>query len=239
MSGGQGCDELIRALVNGVLSSSGSTNVVESARRAVLKLRLEILDAARTTGDRRVVEQAAARGAHVAKKVMGFFASPPSSSARPRASFAGARIASMVQLKASLGGLCRQVFSGLDHYHSERAYQKGLAIELVRAGVTVRPGVKYPVLYRGQEVTSRACDLMLIMRDGSRAIVELKALRTMARARRSGEDQLRHYLSIYGVTQGFLVNFPRAARFPPSVQPAVFERSNNLDLEPKVECIPA
>lgn len=123
-------------------------------------------------------------------------------------------IGTLRELKAELEGLCRTVFNALGKQQKEAAYQRALGIELQLSGVTVFKEVSVDVMYRGHKISSRRLDLLLVLADGTRAIVEMKAIKTLSKAANNAQ-QIEYYMDIFGVEHGFLVNFPHDAGFPP------------------------
>lgn len=97
---------------------------------------------------------------------------------------AGGRIGTLVELKQELGQLCGAVWLSLGRHQTERAYQLALCMELVRRGVTVKTEAEIPTAqYRGEYVAWRRLDLLLRVADGSMAVIEVKAVKTIITAK--------------------------------------------------------
>lgn len=136
------------------------------------------------------------------------------------------RIRTIRELKQEMGGMCETVFTSLGRQNSENAYQRALKVELERRGVAVQIEVKISVTYRDVEISSRRVDLLLTLDDGSKAIVETKAVQTITKGSNlQAVYQLQYYLDAFEVEHGFLVNFPHDSGFPaPSTDNFVFRQ---------------
>lgn len=125
------------------------------------------------------------------------------------------RIRNIPQLKQGIEGMCQTVFASLGRQQSEGAYQRALQVELELRGIAVEIEVKIFVTYRDVEIGSRRVDLLLTLEDGSKAIVEMKAVQTITKGSNlHAVHQLQYYLDAFDVEHGFLVNFPHDAGFP-------------------------
>lgn len=133
-----------------------------------------------------------------------------------------ARIEDIPELKRNLEKICTMVFKTLGRQQAEGAYQRALEIELKLRGVTVTREVAISIMYRGEKISSRRIDLLLELADGSRAIVETKAIQTLTRGSNTCAQQIEYYLDVFGVDHGFLVNFPHSAGYPPPPSGDVF-----------------
>lgn len=132
------------------------------------------------------------------------------------------RIDTISKLKREMEGMCQTVFDALGKQQPESAYQRALAIELRRQGVAVALEVPVPIVYRGEQISSRRIDLLLKLADGSSAIVEMKAISSLTKGKNNAAQQVGYYLDVFGVHHGFLVNFPHDTGFPPPPSGAVF-----------------
>lgn len=93
-----------------------------------------------------------------------------------------------------------RVHSTLGPGFLEKVYENALRIELEEAALEVAQQVPIPVKYHGHMVGDFYADLWV----ESRVLVELKAMRTLAREH---EVQLVNYLQATGVEDGLLINF--------------------------------
>lgn len=124
------------------------------------------------------------------------------------------KIKTIRQLKEGLAEICRTIFKTLGRQQPEAAYQRALEIELKARTIDVASEAKIGITYKGAEVSSRRVDLLLKLLDGSSAIIELKAVKTIGGDQSSCVHQLQYYMAAFGVKHGFLVNFPHSAGFP-------------------------
>lgn len=145
------------------------------------------------------------------------------------------RIRCMNDLKARDGmeTICRSVFEALGKKQPEAAYQRALQVELEIRGVTVDAEIPMRIVYLEAEISSRRIDLLLRLADGSRAIVETKAVKTLNKGANSKAltttnyaQQIEYYMDVFNVEHGFLVNFPHEAGFPRPPSGATFRQEN-------------
>ena len=97
-------------------------------------------------------------------------------------------------------GCAMEVHRILGNGFQEVIYQRCLAIELKRAGLSFGREVEHPIYYRGVEVGTRRADFIV----ANQVVVELKALTAL-------EDvhiaQAKNYLVAYDFEVGLLINF--------------------------------
>ena len=97
-------------------------------------------------------------------------------------------------------GCAMEVHKILGNGFQEVIYQRCLAIELERAGLSFGREVEHPIYYRGVEVGSRRADFIV----ANQVVVELKALTAL-------EDvhiaQAKNYVVAYDFEVGLLINF--------------------------------
>ena len=97
-------------------------------------------------------------------------------------------------------GCAMEVHRILGNGFQEVIYQRCLAIELERAGLSFGREVEHPIYYRGVEVGTRRADFIV----ANQVVVELKALTVL-------EDvhiaQAKNYLVAYDFEIGLLINF--------------------------------
>ena len=86
----------------------------------------------------------------------------------------------------------------------EVVYQRALAIELYKQGMTAEREIELPIYYENEKVGSRRADFFV----ESRVLVELKALSCLEPAHSS---QLLNYLGAFRISVGLLLNFGTAS----------------------------
>ena len=97
-------------------------------------------------------------------------------------------------------GCAMAVHSELGNGFQEVVYQRALAIEMRRKGISFSREHEMPIFYRGEQVGTRRVDFFV---EGV-VLVELKAVSML-------DDlhlvQLRNYLQVFGLEVGLLLNF--------------------------------
>lgn len=104
------------------------------------------------------------------------------------------------ELTRKIIGCAYQVHNTLGSGFLESVYQRALAIELAKLGLSGIMEKKVPVYYDGQVIG----DFKAVMVIEERVIVELKAIETLHQAH---EVQLVNYLIATGIQVGLLINF--------------------------------
>lgn len=120
-----------------------------------------------------------------------------------------------VAFKELVVDLVNRVYEALGDAQLEKTYQRALQIELNKLqprGVRVLEELSIPIRYDGVHIGTRRADLVLVFHDGSRCILELKAVKTGLSS--SHLRQLKYYMAAFGVPNGLLINFPRMQDFP-------------------------
>ena len=97
-------------------------------------------------------------------------------------------------------GCAMRVHNTLGCGFQEVIYQRCLAIEMNRAGLTFGREVDVGIFYDGYSVGSRRADFIV----GDRVVVELKALTALENVHIA---QARNYVVAYGYEVGLLINF--------------------------------
>ena len=98
---------------------------------------------------------------------------------------------------------CFEVMGKLGHGFAEVIYQRALAIELQEVGIRVEREVRFPVLYKDQEIGVFVADLIA---EGN-VIIELKALDGLLQPFHYG--QCLNYMRVSAIPTGLVVNFGR------------------------------
>ena len=104
------------------------------------------------------------------------------------------------ELTEKIIGCAMRVHSALGPGFLESVYQKALAHELLKAGLTVECERRINVLYDGVVVGEFSADMLV----GEKILVELKANLSLVPA---NEVQLVNYLTATGIETGLLLNF--------------------------------
>ena len=97
-------------------------------------------------------------------------------------------------------GCALEVHKILGNGFQEVIYQRCLAIELERAGLSFGREVEQPIYYRGVEVGTRRADFIV----ANQVVVELKALTALENVHIA---QAKNYLVAYDFEIGLLINF--------------------------------
>ncbi|KAJ1620890.1 PD-XK nuclease superfamily-domain-containing protein [Pavlovales sp. CCMP2436] len=113
-------------------------------------------------------------------------------------------------LSEHLPAICNAIQSRLSSRQLEATYQRCLALELESAGVWVALEVSVALTYKSQQVGTRRADCVLTTEEGSRAVVELKAVACLTSEHLR---QLEFYMVAFDITHGYLVNFPHDSGF--------------------------
>jgi GxxExxY protein len=102
-------------------------------------------------------------------------------------------------------GCAMRVHSILGAGFPEIIYQRALAIELAREGMSARQEVEMPIYFRGQQIGSRRVDFMVEGPQPDKPILlELKAVPDLTD---SHFAQIINYLEAYRLHVGLLLNF--------------------------------
>jgi GxxExxY protein len=120
-------------------------------------------------------------------------------------------IQTAVEFEAELVRMVNLVYGTLGNAQSEGAYQRALAIEIKQRGLTCLSEFEIPIEYKGQRIGSRRADLIVQLGEGSRYILELKAVQNL---KTDHLRQLKYYMVHFHVPLGLLINFPKAQTFP-------------------------
>jgi len=100
-------------------------------------------------------------------------------------------------------GAAMEVLNGLGHGLHEKPYENALLVELGLACVSVEQQKRFPVLYKGVQVSEYVPDLIAF---GS-VIIDTKVIDRITDHERG---QMLNYLRISGLNVGLLLNFQRA-----------------------------
>lgn len=98
---------------------------------------------------------------------------------------------------------CFEIMATLGHGFAEVIYQRALTLELLEAGIQVDREVRFPVVYKGQEIGIFVADLIA----EGRVIIELKALDSALLPAHFG--QCLNYMRVSAIPVGLLINFGR------------------------------
>ncbi len=99
-------------------------------------------------------------------------------------------------------GSAFEVLNELGHGFPETIYQKALAYELGRNGISVEQQVSFQVLYKGIQVGNYFADIVV----EESAVIELKVVEKLIPAH---VGQVLNYLRASGLGVGLLLNFAK------------------------------
>lgn len=97
-----------------------------------------------------------------------------------------------------------KVYNTLGNGFQEVIYQRCLAIEMERAGISFGREIEQTIYYEGLEVGSRRADFVV----ENKVIVELKAVITLENVHLA---QAKNYVVAYNFPVGLLINFGAAS----------------------------
>jgi GxxExxY protein len=110
------------------------------------------------------------------------------------------KIYKYVEITRAVIGAAMQVHKVLGNGFQEVIYQRALAIELKKRGVTFGRELEMPIFYDGQEIGTRRVDFLV----EDKVLVELKALSKLEEVHFA---QTINYLEAYHLEIGLLLNF--------------------------------
>lgn len=116
--------------------------------------------------------------------------------------------------------MSKALFDVLGTQNLEATYQRALCLDLADMGISTEQEVPINLMYKGSVVGHRRADVILTLEDGSRAIIELKAV--AGNVGREHVKQLQYYLSHFNIDTGFVINFPHDAGFPEIVDDSFY-----------------
>lgn len=103
-------------------------------------------------------------------------------------------------LTYKINGCAMRVHRVLGCGFQEKIYQRCLAIEFQKAGITYEREKEIPIEYESENVGKRRVDFLV----DNRVVVELKAMLNIEPAHYA---QARNYVQIFGFEHGLLINF--------------------------------
>ena len=104
------------------------------------------------------------------------------------------------ELTYKIIGCAMTVHTTLGNGFQELIYQRCLAIELEKAGLSFAREIDQTIYYEGREVGTRRADFIV----EATLVVELKAIITLEDVHLA---QAKNYLVAYGFDKGLLINF--------------------------------
>lgn len=138
----------------------------------------------------------------------------------PKETTAISQIYNLQELSLQLPDICNSIYKTLGSQQCEATYQRCLALELQQAGLcSVEQEVEIPLVYKGRIVGTRRADLVVSTASKERAVLELKAVRTLSP---SHARQLQYYMHHFNIENGYLINFPHDDGFPSVEHKSVF-----------------
>mmetsp|Transcript_30033 Transcript_30033/g.49613 ORF Transcript_30033/g.49613 Transcript_30033/m.49613 type:complete len:439 (+) Transcript_30033:139-1455(+) len=133
----------------------------------------------------------------------------------PETAYLVSSIENLTTLHQELPIISDGILDVLGIHERESTYQSCLRIELERANVTVEEEKKIPLSYKGLPVGHRRADLVIKLRSGERAVIEIKSISTDIDE--THVAQLHYYMNALLIENGFLINFPQELKFGESV----------------------
>lgn len=97
--------------------------------------------------------------------------------------------------------LAQNIWESLGPGYSESVYHRAFEVALRDAGIPYETERIIPVYYMGQNVGNVRADLII----DRNLVLELKSVSKLNETYRI---QIRNYLNLLGLTQGYLINFP-------------------------------
>lgn len=101
----------------------------------------------------------------------------------------------------SIVSIATHVYKTLGHGHSEAVYHRAMEVGLRQRGIKYDTEKIVPIKYEGHVVGNFRFDLVI----DDTTIVELKAVSAI---KQREITQLRNYMSMTGLTSGYVINFP-------------------------------
>lgn len=137
--------------------------------------------------------------------------SPSPSAAVDSESLEEKAIQTASEFESELVRMVNLVYDTLGNAQSEKTCQRALAMEIEQRGLTCLSEWEIPIMYKGRQIGSRRADLIVQLGDGSRYVLELKAVQKLTP---EYLRQLKYYMVHFRVPLGMLINFPKAQTFP-------------------------
>ncbi len=100
-------------------------------------------------------------------------------------------------------GAAMEVLNTLGHGLHEKPYENALVVELSSAGISHQQQPRFPVTYKGVQVSEYIPDLIAF----ERVIIDTKVIDGITDHERG---QMMNYLRITGLSVGLILNFQRA-----------------------------
>lgn len=101
-------------------------------------------------------------------------------------------------------GCCMNVHNILGNGFQEVIYQRGLAVELQEAGLSIEREIEQIIFYKGANIGSRRADFVV----ADKILIEIKAIVTLEDVHLA---QAKNYLTAYNLPIGLLINFGSAS----------------------------
>ncbi len=117
------------------------------------------------------------------------------------------------ELSFKIVGCAFEVYNELGFGHSEKIYQRALAIAFKKHNLKCNEQVHFPVQFQGEVVGRGFCDFII----EEKVIVELKKNDRFSKA---NIDQVNQYLRSSGLKLAILINYSRSG--------AIFKRLVNI-----------
>ena len=102
--------------------------------------------------------------------------------------------------------VAESIYKELQRHLSEIAYRNALAVDLRDLYKNVETEKYVPVLYKNQTIACLRTDICI----DNRIVIEIKAIDKL---RDKDTDQLKTYLKIMNISEGYLINFGKTFEF--------------------------
>jgi len=101
----------------------------------------------------------------------------------------------------NISTLAQHVYKTLGHGHSEAVYHRAMEVGLRKQNIKYDTERIVPIQYEGHVVGNSRLDLVI----DDKVIVELKSVSSL---KQKEITQLQNYMSLTGLKEGILINFP-------------------------------
>jgi GxxExxY protein len=114
----------------------------------------------------------------------------------------GSNIIIMMMMSEQIKSFANHIYSAVGPGHSERVYHNAMEVMLRKNNIQYETERIIPIHFEGHVIGNMRADLIV----ENNLIVELKSTRTLNGVMK---QQLENYISLTGIKNGILVNFPQ------------------------------
>lgn len=126
------------------------------------------------------------------------------------------------QLTGDIIGCAMRLHAKLGNGYPEIIYQRGLAHEMEKTGITFSREVEMPVYYDGIKIGTRRADFII----NEQVVLELKAV---SGTNNRHTNQVLNYLKAYNMEIGLLINFGENSLRPKRFINSKFRNKNQIN----------